>query len=257
MAQLIDLAGYLEEGQPVYPGHQETQFWVTATHEESAHTMRKQGYDTSSTERKELAKDEGIEGKHPSLRTILIDEHGPTHVDALTHIDPREDRSIDKMDMEWFYGPAVSLDVSHVDYPDFITVEDLEEAIESGGVGLDDVDHVLLHTGHREENYDVEDIKMRYAYLYEYPGLDEEASYWLAEKGVKNIGIDTPSIDHADAMKTKEYPAHLMCAEHKVINMENMANLDEVIGTEFTLCAMPLKLRGGTGSPIRPFAILD
>jgi len=71
------------------------------------------------------------------------------------------------------------------------------------------------------------------------------------------IGINSPSIDHSDAMDTKRYPAHDICNKHEILNMENMANLNSVAGKRYTLCAFPLKIRNGTGSPIRPVAILD
>lgn len=257
MVQLIDLAGYIEEGQPVYPGHQQTQFWVTSTHEESGYTWLQQAGETGAVTRKLKAQRAGSTESHPVARTVLVSEHGPTHVDALTHLDPTEDRSIDNLPLEWFYGPAVGVDVSHVTAEEFIEVDDLEAGLEDGDLDLREGDAITMHTGHRAANYGVDDPEKRYAYLYDYPGLSEEAAYWLGERGVRNIGIDAPSIDHARALETKEYPAHDMCAEYSVLNTENMANLDAVAGLRYTLCAIPLKLRDGTGSPIRPIAILE
>lgn len=57
-------------------------------------------------------------------------------------------------------------------------------------------------------------------------------------------------------LTTKEYPAHDICAEYEMMNVENMANLNAVGDRRFMLCAFPLKLRGGMGSPLRPVAIL-
>lgn len=122
---------------------------------------------------------------------------------------------------------------------------------------LKEDDAITLHTEHRARNYGVEDHRKRHAYLYDYPGLDREAAEWLAEQGVSNIGIDPPSIDHSDALETKQYPAHDVCNEYEMLNMENMANLDAVAAERFTPCAFPLKLRDGTGSPIRPVAIVE
>lgn len=257
MVELIDLSGYIEEGQPVYPGHQRTQFWVTSTHEESGYTWKQQAGETGAVKRKLEAQRKGSTEEHPVSRTILVHEHGPTHVDGLNHLTPMEDRSIDDLELDWFYGDAVGVDVSSVDSEDFITVDDLENALDDAALEIEEGDTITMHTGHRDAKYGVDDPESRYAYLYDYAGLDGEAANWLADQGVKNIGIDAPSIDHASAMKTKEYPAHDMCAERKVLNMENMANLDSVAGMRYTLCAFPLKLRGGTGSPIRPVAILE
>lgn len=256
MVELIDLSGYIEEDQPVYPGNQPTQFWTGLSHEGSAYEWRQKGYETDTILRKEKAKREGGEEEHPISRTMLISEHGPTHVDALTHLDPTEDRSIDEMSLDWFYGPAVGVDVSHVGDKEFITVDDLKRELDDHDLTIQDGDAITLHTGHREQYYAVDDIEKRYAYLNEHPGLDEEAAYWLADQGVKNIGIDAGSIDHSDATETQEFPAHDMCAERSIINMEHMANLDAVAGMRYTLCAFPLKIRDGTGSPIRPVAIV-
>ncbi|MGM0590133.1 MAG: cyclase family protein [Halobacteriota archaeon] len=257
MTQLIDLGGYIEEGQPVYPGHQTTQFWPSSTHEETGYVWKTQAGETETVKRKLKAQRAGSTEQHPSARTVLVNEHGPTHVDALTHLDPTEDGSIDRLDLEWFYGDAVGVDVSHVDPDDYITQSVLETALDEAGHSLAEGNIITLFTGHRDRHYSATDIEKRHAYLHEYTGLDKQAARWLGEQGVKNIGIDAPSIDHADAMETKKYPAHDMCAEYKVLNMENMANLGAVAGMRYTMCAFPLKLRDGTGSPIRPVAIVD
>lgn len=258
MVEIIDLSGYIEQGQPVYPGHQRTQFWTTKTHEESGYTWLQQvDEETGAIERKLRAKRQGSTEEHPIVRTILLSEHGPTHIDAFNHLDPTNEKSIDRIPLERFYGDALGVDVSHVHHEAFITVADLERALDDADLEIKDGDAITLYTGHRDENYDVNNPEKRYAYLYEYTGLSEEAAHWLADQGVENIGIDAPSIDHASAVRTKEYPAHDMCVDREVLNMENMDNLDAVAGRRYTLCAFPLKLRDGTGSPIRPVALVD
>ncbi len=258
MGQLIDLSGPIEEGQPVYPGNQTTAIQVTATHEESgyawAETVQE---DTNAIRRKLAAKRRGDDEEHPLVRSITMSEHGPTHVDALTHLDPTNDESIDELPLDRFWGDAIGLDVSHVPSDEFITSSILKEVVETSAVRIRDGDAVTLHTGHHEQTYAVADHEKRYAYLHDYPGLDEGGMRWLAERGVSNVGVDAPSIDHASAMETKDYPAHDICADYEVLNMENMANLDVVAGRRFKLAAFPLKIDGGTGSPIRPVAIIE
>jgi kynurenine formamidase len=258
MVELIDLSGMIETGQPVYPGSQRTQFWVTSTHEESGYGWSQQiDENTPATDRKLRAATEGQEEENPHIRSVLMSEHGPTHVDSFSHLDPTSDGSIDNIPLERFYTPAVGIDVSHVSPDSFITVSTLRDALGTAEVSLKDGDAITLHTGHRDRNYDVEDYSKRHAYLHDYTGLDSDAAKWLADQGVTNIGIDSPSIDHSDAMDTKRYPAHDICNKHEILNMENMANLNSVAGKRYTLCAFPLKIRNGTGSPIRPVAILD
>lgn len=257
MVRLIDLSGDIESGQPVYPGQTSTQFWVAGTHEESAYsTLRRVGEETASVRRKLKAEREGDGSHHPIARTILIGEHGPTHVDSLSHVDPTSDGTIDNLPLERFYGDAVGVDVSHVG-DGFISIEDIQSSLEEHDLELRDDDAITLFTGHRNAHYVPDDVEKRFTYFYDAPGLDEDAAYWLGEQGVTNVGIDGPSIDHGSALNTGEYPAHDMCAEYEVLNMENMENLEAVVGTRYTLCGFPLKLIGGTGSPIRPVAILD
>lgn len=257
MVRLIDLSGMVESGQPVYPGAQSTQFWVSRTHEESAHAgLRQLGEETPSIRRKLSGQRAGDTREHPIARTVLVSEHGPTHIDSLTHVDPTSDGSIDRLPLDRFYGDAVGVDVSGVG-TGFITVDAIRSSLDEHGLEVRDGDAVTLHTGHRDAHYDPADVEARFAYFTDAPGLDAAAADWLGERGVSNVGIDGPSIDHGSALQTHEYPAHDMCAEYEVLNMENMANLDAVVGRRFTLAAFPLKLADGTGSPIRPVAIVD
>lgn len=258
MVKLVDLSGYLEENQPVLPGLQRTQFWVTSSHEESGYATRQQvGRETKTVSRKLRAKNRGDTDEHPLIRTILVSEHGPTHVDAFSHLDPTSEDSIDRIPLERFYGDAIGVDVSHVSSDEFITIEDLGGALDEHDLTIADGDAITIHTGHRSRHYDVDDPEQRYRYTHDYSGLSEDAAYWLADQGVSNIGIDAPSIDHASALDSGEFPAHDMCAENDVLNMEHMANLGTVAGSRYTLAAFPLKIRGGTGSPIRPVAIVE
>jgi kynurenine formamidase len=90
-----------------------------------------------------------------------------------------------------------------------------------------------------------------------YPGLDREAMLWLAEKGVVNVGIDSPSIDSSSEMKNKNYPAHAVCREMRILNTENLAHLERVVGKRFDFIGLPLLIRRGTGSPIRAVAAFE
>ena len=258
MVELIDLSGYVEEGQPVYPGNQRTQFFPTSTHEGTGVTwMHDSDEETGAIRRKFAARRAGSTDEHPNVRSILVSEHGPTHVDSLSHLDPTNDGTIDRIPLDRFYGDAVGLDVSHLSPDEYITVETLEAALDEADLGLEPGDAITLHTGHRQRTYSVNDPEKRQEYLSESTGLNGPDAEWLPARGVRTIGIDAISIDNSDALETMEYPAHDVCAEHEVLNMENMANLDAVAGRRYTLCAFPLKLRDGTGSPIRPVAILE
>lgn len=256
MPEFVDLSGMVEAGQPVYPGNTRTQFFVTGTHEESALAgERAAGGETPALRRKRRAA--GGDAEQPLVRTMIVSEHGPTHVDAFSHLDPTSGESIEEIPLERFYGDAVGLDISDVAPSEFVGPDALRAAAEAGGVSVREGDAVLLHTGHRAATYDPSDPAARQAYLHDHTGLSGDGARWLADAGAANVGIDAPSIDHGSAVETKKYPAHDVCDEHRLLNMENMANLDRVAGERVTLCAFPLRIRDGTGSPIRPVAVVD
>jgi kynurenine formamidase len=166
-------------------------------------------------------------------------------------LDPANDGSLDKIPLERFYTEGIAIDVSHVDSDDFVTVEDIRAQLDEHDLEIKAGDTVLFHTGHRQRHYGL-DVDSRRSYMFDHTGLDEEAGYWLQERGVSNMGIDAPTIENSNAAFTKEYPVHDMCAEYEVLHMENLENIDAVVGKRFTFVAFPLKIKDGTGSPIRP-----
>ena len=77
---------------------------------------------------------------------------------------------------------------------------------------------------------------------------------WLVEKGIKTFGVDAPSLDNPIS---RTYPLHMMCRKYGITHFENLANLDQVVGKRFTFMGFPLKIRNGTGSPVRAVALLE
>jgi len=227
--KIIDLSQEIYQGMPVYPGHVKTVIWEHHTHKE---TLKSIGTGFSYT-----------------TRGLLLCDHGPTHVDAINHIDPSEDaKSIDQLPLELFYTEGICLGLTHIEPLTQISKTDLEDALKKSGLEIKKRDTVLLNLGHYAKKYGTE------AWLYEYAGLSREATEWLADKGVVNVGIDAPSIDMP---RDKTYPAHTVCKERKILNTENLANLEEVVNKRFTFIGLPLKIRNGTASPIRAIAVLD
>ena len=92
------------------------------------------------------------------------------------------------------------------------------------------------------------------AWLTDYPGLSREAAEWIHDQGAINIGQDAPS---HDCSQTKSYPAHQVCREKQTLNTENLGDLRPVVGKRFRFICFPLKIRNGSGSPIRAVAVLE
>lgn len=264
MPELIDLSGYIEEDQPLAGSADDTRIFTTLTHEERGFQVKteleEKGMDseTEYVTRHLRAEREGYNEEQPMNRTLLISEHGPTHVDSIDHLEPTSDRSIDAMPLDWFYGDGICLDLSDVDHPDAITTERLRNQLDAAGLAIEDDDTVLLETGNRRNNYSTTDRTKKHRYTSKFVGLEEEAGEFLVDQGAKAIGIDSISVDHpANIYPNYDFPIHALCSREEIVIYENMANLWKVTGERFTFSAFPLKIRDGTGSPVRPVAIMD
>jgi kynurenine formamidase len=225
---LVDLTQDIYQGMPVYPGHLRTVVWDCHTHAETA---------------------EKFDGSFSyATKGVMFSDHGPTHVDALSHLDPRPDAtSIDAMPLSTFVGPAVCLDVSHKAPLEYVTEADLDAAAGASSVNIERGDILLLRTGAEER------LAGTPQYTTEYPGLDEQACRWLVRQGMKAFGVDSPSPDNPTS---RTYPCHMICRELGMTHYENLANLTKVLNRRFTFIGLPLKIRGGTGSPVRAVAML-
>lgn len=128
MPRLLDLSQEIYQGMPVYQGHLKTVIWTHATHEETARNFEGDFSFTS--------------------HGVLLCDHGPTHVDAIKHLDPSADAlAIDKMALSVFYGPATCIDVSHAPPHAYISRADIEAAVERDRVTVYPGAIVLFNTG--------------------------------------------------------------------------------------------------------------
>ena len=188
-------------------------------------------------------------------------EHGGTHLDAPIHF--YEDRAtVDEIPLDRLVGEGVLVDVSDKceANPDYqIGIADLRAWEEKHGRPLANV-ILLLRTGWAARWPD------REAYLgttlsgpegvanLHFPGLDPNAARWLAEhRDVKAIGIDTASIDHG---QSTQFGSHVKLFEHNIPVFENVADMTELPGAAFIVVALPMKIGGGTGAPLRIIAAL-
>lgn len=223
--KIVDLTQEIFQGMSVFPMHQKTMIFPNISHEES---LEKFGFMFATN-------------------NILINEHGPTHTDALYESNPNG-TTIDKTDLNLCIGSAVCLDLSYVSENEFIKSIDLDRALKKSNQEINRGDIVLLYTGHYDRNYGTEKWQTSYT------GLDISGAEWLGKRGVVNIGIDAPSIDKPDDMK---YSGHLICQKYKMLNTENLCNLKEIANKRFMYIGLPLKIRGGSGSPIRAVALVN
>ena len=183
-------------------------------------------------------------------------EHGGTHLDAPIHFS-EGGHSAEEIPVEQLIGLGVVVDVSakcasdrdyRVQVADFHAWEGEHGRLPEGAI-------VLLRTGWGERWSDPE------AYLgtaltgpeavpeLHFPGLHPDAARWLVtERKIKAIGLDTPSIDYG---QSELFESHVTLFEKNVPAFENVANLDRLPPKSFVVAALPMKIRGGTGGPLR------
>jgi kynurenine formamidase len=183
-------------------------------------------------------------------------EHGGTHLDAPSHFS-QSGWAADQIPIEQLVGVGVRVDVSArcAKDPDYrISVADLTAwEIRNGRIPAGAI--VLLQTGWAERWSD------RTAYLgtartgaeavaeLHFPGLHPEAARWLVEsRSIKAVGLDTASIDFG---QSAFFESHVILFAANVPAFENVAALDKLPVKDFIVAALPMKIRGGTGGPLR------
>ncbi len=226
--RLIDLSQEIYQGMSTFPMHQPTFIMTNMSYEEN---MRVTGSKTLGF----------------SARNLLISEHCGTHTDAVSEFKPGG-TTVDNMPLEYYWGSAVCVDLSGVPASRKIEPRDLQAAVKNSGQTLQKGDIFVMYTGHFDRNFGTD------KYQTEYTGLSYEGAKWLAEAGVVNMCVDAPSVDHTADL---DFSAHMVCAEYNITNTENLCNLKELIGRRFLFFGLPLRIRDGSGSPIRAVALLE
>ena len=188
-------------------------------------------------------------------------EHGGTHIDAPVHF-AKGRLGVHAIPLERLIGPACVIDVSAAAQQDAdyqVTIGDIQAWEEQHGE-LPAGAIVLLYTGYAAFWPDA----ARYfgtaergadavAQLH-FPGLHPDAARLLAgERRVDAIGIDTASIDFG---QSTSFESHRVLFELNIPAFENVANLDRLPAAGASVIALPMKIRGGSGAPLRIVALL-
>jgi len=189
-------------------------------------------------------------------------EHGGTHLDAPVHF-AKGKNSIDQIPLEQLMGSALVIDVTrqcagNADY--LVTVSDIENwEKENGKIGAGSI--VLLKTGYgklypdRKKYLGTDERGADAVAKLHFPGLDPVAAKWLAQnRAIKAVGLDTASIDRGQSTL---FESHRTLFENNIPAFENVANLDQLPVKGFTVIALPMKIKGGSGAPLRIVAFLS
>lgn len=189
------------------------------------------------------------------------EEHGGTHFDAPVHFG-KGGKFIHEVPVGQLHGPGVVVDVTRQsaenrDY--LVSVKDFE-AWEKQHGKIPDGAIILLYTGfgkywndHLAYTGTLKKGKEGVAELH-FPGLDPEAARWLAEnRKINAVGLDTPSIDYG---QSKDFQTHRILCQAGLTIYENLANLDQLPPKGAYIVALPMKIKGGSGAPLRIVAVI-
>jgi kynurenine formamidase len=209
--KIVDLSHALTPDTPVYPGDPIPSFSV-------ATTIANEGY---------------------NLFNVFLGSQTGSHVDAPYHFN-NQGATVDKMDLKYFMGRGLIIDVSHKKSKEEITLEEVAKYEEQIG----QADIVLFMTNWSK--------KAGTGEFYDHPFLSKAGGEFLLAKGIKTAGIDAINLDNTGGT---EFPIHEMYAKAGGIIAENLANLDLVDFASPFIIFLPLKLAGCDGSPVRAVAI--
>jgi kynurenine formamidase len=183
-----------------------------------------------------------IEGKGWNTSQLHIYSHAGTHLDAPYHFVAHGD-TMDALTLEKCVGPALVVDLTFLKPRELITVDHLAPYAEKIGPGA----RLLLKTGWsaRADSPD---------YRSHLPRVSLPLAEWLARRKIALLGVEPPSV--ADVNSKKELTiVHQALLGAGIVVVEGLANLDKLRQEEVTFIALPLKLAGGDGSPVRAIAI--
>jgi kynurenine formamidase len=188
-------------------------------------------------------------------------EHGGTHIDAPIHFAENK-QTVDEILVEQLIGDAIVIDVvdsvsQYIDYQ--IGVADFKRWEAEHG-RIPDGSIVLLRTGFgkfwpdRKKYMGTELRGPAAVALLHFPGLHPDAAQWLVDKrSIKAIGLDTPSIDYG---RSSQFMSHRILMDKNIPAFENVANLDKLPFVGAYVVALPMKIKGGSGGPLRIIAHL-
>jgi kynurenine formamidase len=201
-------------------------------------------------------------GYYYRANKLSTPEHGGTHIDAPAHFN-EQGETVDAIPLERLVGPAVLVDLSakcaadrdyQVAVSDFEAWEKKHGEITRGAI-------VLLRTGFgkrwpdRKSYLGTDERGAEAVAKLHFPGLGPAAARWLVEKRrIHAVGLDTASIDYGQSTL---FESHVTLFAANVPAMENLANLEKLPETGMTIIALPMKIRGGSGGPLRAIAIVE
>jgi kynurenine formamidase len=234
--------------------------WIDLSHDFSSDTIY--WVTAEPFTRTTVAEGKTDKGYYYSAYNFSAAEHGGTHIDAPVHFAEGA-KTVDQIELDQLIAPAVKIDVSeralaNRDY--LISIDDIKKwEVHNGKIPEHSI--VLLQTGFGKywpdkKNYlGTDQLGEAAVKELHFPGLDPEAAKWLVEnRKIKAVGIDTASIDYG---QSTTFGTHVALMTNNIPAFENVANLDQLPSKGFQIIALPMKIKGGSGGPLRIVAFLS
>ncbi len=213
----------------------------------------------SAFELEQLAHGHTEGGYFYAANALSTPEHGGTHLDAPIHFFAGR-RTVEEIPINQLIGHAFVIDVSEqsANDPDYLLTAQDVLAFEAEHEPISEGSLVLMRTDWSKRWPDVKaylgDDTPGDASNLHFPGFGADAARLLVlERKVAALGLDTASIDFG---QSKDFMTHRVAAEHNVVGLENLTNLDKLPAVGAQIIALPMKIEGGSGAPTRVIALL-
>lgn len=200
-----------------------------------------------------------------SDESVSCSVHAGTHVDGPFHFGTKcagkRSRYISEVGLNYFIGPGVILDVSHLKPGDSIKKEDILRACKEIEYNFSEGDIILIKTLASR-------LWKKPDYFYRFPGMSREATEYIIDHGIKLIGIDAPGFDRPYGTMINEFfssrdqtvlwPSHFLGREKEYYHMERLCNLEVLpYPKNFVFCGFPIKILNVGASWIRAVALIS
>ncbi len=223
-SDIIDLSHTIQETMPHWPGDPVTQ--IT-----QLNSVAQNGY---------------------NLNQLTIAEHSGTHFGAPSHFI-QEGRSVDNMPLQRFIAPAIKIDVSAQEDPDFLlSVFDITQ----WEARFDEIPKnsvAIVQTGW-SRFWQTPDVYLgKQEKGLHFPGISLQAAQFLVyERHIKGLGIDTHGVDGG---LSTSYDVNVLLAKHEIFHLENLTRLQKLKNRDVFLFIGVLPIERGNGSPCRVLAL--
>lgn len=182
---------------------------------------------------------------------FLMFEHAGTHVDAPIHLGGVDGPSIEDIPLEKWMGPCCVIDMRNKKEREEVSREDIKTWEKK--YGLINKNDIVLFSFGWEKNWGTSHGVENQPYMKNNPGISKDAASYLVEKKIKMVGGDIPTID---SDSNPDEPAHKILLPNHTLIMENLMNLDKLPPKGAFILALPLKIKNGTGCPVRAIAFI-